>query len=134
MTTEKFDFLEKTETGKNVRRSKKTKRSRSKETEEKWVKTKRGYTTTAMEKKLRKHWDREIKKERRKERGEKGRKAKRDEQMDERKNDQRKSDCRKSGKMLKAKMWHRKGVEQKQKMKVSGLIFFVIKKWRERKD
>ena len=39
------------------------------------------------------------------------------------KSDQRKSDDRKSGKMLKEKMWHREGAEQKQKMKVSRLIF-----------
>ena len=62
------------------------------ETEEKCVKTKRGYATTAMEKKDEETWDREIKKEWRKERREKGRKAKRDEQIDERKNDEGKSD------------------------------------------
>ena len=30
--------------------------------------------------------------------------------------------------------WNRKGTEQKQKMKVSGLIFFVGKMWREKKN
>ena len=41
------------------RRSKKTKTSRSKEREEKWVEIKRGYATTAMKELDKKSWARE---------------------------------------------------------------------------
>ena len=39
-------------------------RSRTKERKEKWVKTKRRYATTAMEKKDKETWDREKKRKR----------------------------------------------------------------------
>ena len=79
MTTENFNFflVKKQRREKTWEEARKQRdQNQKRETEEKWVTTKREYATTAMEKKLRKHWDREIRKEWRNERKEKGEKSK----------------------------------------------------------